>query len=160
MIEHELKFLVDLDAFERDLSVLQRHQYQRFDITQHYLQDKLDGFTVRIRSITELFGLHATRWILTMKHPTSDVSKCIEIESQISKEMFMDMLEHLTIKSSIRKVRIEGPWNGVIDVFPDNLSIYEIENPPKDFEPPNWCKMEITADLRYRNMNLGTNTNR
>lgn len=154
MIEHELKFTVNSSAFTHLLQHTPRTDYERFDVVQHYVADTLAGFVVRLRAITELFGERNTQYFLTLKRETGDDSKRVELEFSISEHEYSESLHTLPVRSCIRKVRIHGPWDGVVDVFPNDTMLYEVENPGVGFKPPSWCERNVTSDRLYRNENM------
>ena len=161
-IEHERKYLVDPERFTTYLEGLSPDQYVRKTVQQWYITDTVSGFTGRLRYVyvpsTTL--RQPPTYFLTFKKPTDDMAKRVELESTISKEMFEGMLQHFDLQSFVSKTRIyftssQHPVEEIVDIFPNGLMLYEIENPPKNFVPPSWCTDDVTNDKAYISQNLG-----
>jgi adenylate cyclase len=146
-VEIERKFLV------RDLSVVAG--LSGTPMRQGYLCVEPER-TVRVR-------LSGTRAFLTVKGVPSDSGASrAEFEYEISARDAGEMLDRLTLRPQIEKIRYRlnaGRLVWEIDVFDGEnagLVVAEVELPSEGMAVilPNWIGEEVTGDPRYYNANL------
>lgn len=164
MIEHERKFLVD--QFKWRQYKFNHAIGAGFLVEQFYTPETINGFEVRFRTIEHPNSYENSFNTLTLKKETGDPEKRIEHEFRLTSatpgetitlmELIKDLgCEHL----SVRKRRVQDrSFAGHVDEYYDGLIIYEIENPPEGFVPPDFVVEEVTNDPLYRNRNLVGNS--
>lgn len=149
-IEIERRFLVSAEAI-KDLHLGKSHGAF---FRQGYITSTPDETTCRVR-ITD-----SEAW-LTIKGKAVGASRQ-EFEFPIDLAQARDILQTLTVGSTIEKTRYHIPHGGLIwelDVFQgqnDGLIIAEVELDDENqaVNLPSWIGPEITTDTRYSNASL------
>ena len=153
-IEIERKFLVsELPKF------IVLDDYEKMEIIQTYLNDTLDSMSVRVRNINNEKFFLETKNRGTLKRN--------EIYIPITKEEYDNIFEANKTKT-VYKTRyiLNKTENAVLslDVYKEELEglmivEYEskIEKDVLDFKPKYWYEIEVTEDVRYKNLYLALN---
>lgn len=161
MIEHELKFLVDVDKWRK----------WKFDngigsgvlLEQFYAPETINGFEVRFRSTQRSMNWGGdVSTTLTFKRDTTDPSKRLEFEFRLNSmdlDSALNLSELMDILGcshrAIRKRRIrDNSFIGMVDEYRDGLIVYEVEDPLTDFVPPPFVTEDVTGNPEYKNSNL------
>lgn len=160
-MEVERKFLIVYPDIARLESL---PNCERVEIVQTYLKSG-EGEEIRVRQRGR--GEHCV-YFLTVKRKISELKR-VEIERRLSKEEYLDYLQHADpAKSPIRKTRYcltYGTRYFEIDVYPfwQDRAIVELElrDENETFELPPELRVirEVTDDVSYKNASLADRKN-
>lgn len=155
-LEIEKKFLIKMP----DLRWIEKNtNCKTAQITQTYLGFKKNGFGDRVRRMT-IDG--KTKFFHTSKKSLSDMTR-IEIEKEISKKQYYDLLKTTDKERNLRKKRYIIYLNNLkyeIDVYPfwKETAILEIEleNEKQQYEIPDFIEVigDVTGNRDYSNSSL------
>jgi len=144
--EIERKFLVKNGSWTKDVRAF-------MDIVQAYLTN--DGVKcIRIRK-TESNG--KTQHTMTIKSCNGGMTR-MEIELELGRYQYTDLMKLVDTKVLRKKryavVNDQDLW--FVDVFPDGLTIAEIELKTEGqvFERPDWLGEEVTDKKEYYNAEI------